>query len=178
MNRLIILTFVLLSTFSFGQNKPLKLTNAVIIGQFDKPEERYNMEAFMAELLAEYKVKTTPSLNYLKAGETPTNLLNDSLQTILKAKEFDTYMTVGVRGYDRTFRPVNYTISLNEKLDQGTLREIYRQGAVSVTFEFSFFKGNELIRVDYFKVGNISDKDTTLKKLRKKLPKLILSNWK
>lgn len=178
MKKIILFTFICLSAFSFGQNKPLKLTNTVVIGQFDKVEERYTMEAFIAELLTEYNIKATPSVNYLKNGEQIVDILKDSLQVVLKDKGFDTYLVVGVRGYDRSFKPVNYRLDLKEKLEQGTLREIYRQGAVSVTFEFSFFRNNELVRIDYYKVGNISDKETTLKKLRKKLPSIMSSNWK
>ncbi len=178
MRRIILFTLLLLSSTTFGQNKPVKLKNAIVIGQFDKAEERYTMEAFISEILIENHIKATPSVNYLRNGESPTLLLQDSLRTVFAEKQFDTYMVIGVRGYDRTFRPVNYAVSLQEKLDQGTLREIYRQGAVSVTFEFSFFRNNELVRVDYYKVGNISDKESTLKKLRKKLPKFINSTWR
>ena len=155
MKNLILIAFVLTSAISFGQNKRLKLENAVVIGQFDKADERYTMEAFMTELLTEYKLKTTPSLNYVKNGENTEVLLQDSLKNLLTEKGFDTYLVVGVRGYDRSFKPTNFKISMNEKLDQGTLREIYRPGAVSVTFEFSFFRNNELVRVDFFGVGNV-----------------------
>ena len=178
MRKLIVVAFLLLSAVSFGQNKRLKLENAIVIGQFDKQDERYTMEAFMTELLTDYKLKTTPSLNYVKTGESIESLVEDSLTKVFNAKGFDTYMIVGVRGYDRTFKPTNYSVTFDEKLKQGTLREIYRQGAVSVTFEFSFFRNNELVRVDYFRVGNVSDRDAVLKKLRKKLPKFMLANWR
>lgn len=177
MKNLIVIAFVLLSALSFGQNKRLKLQNAVVIGQFDKQDERYTMEAFMTELLTDYKLKSTPSLNYVKTGENIDNLTQDSLKNVFLEKGFDTYLIVGVRGYDRKYKPTNYSITFGEKLSQGTLREIYRQGAVSVTFEFSFFRNNELVRVDYFRAGNVSDRDSVLKKLRKKLPKYMLSNW-
>ncbi len=178
MRNIITVTFILLSVLSFGQNKRLKLENAIVVGQFDKNDERYTMEAFMTELLSDYKVKTVPSINYVKTGESIDVLLQDSLTTVFLDKGFNTYMVVGVRGYDRIFKPTNFSITMKEKLDQGTLREIYRQGAVSVTFEFSFFRNNELVRIDYFRVSNVADKDAVLKKLRKKLPKYMLANWR
>lgn len=49
----------------------VKLTNAVVITQFDKEEDRYAMQALMADILKGYQIKALPVMNVLKQGEDP-----------------------------------------------------------------------------------------------------------
>ncbi len=169
---------ILLSFSSFSQLKTLKLRNAVVIGQFDKEDERFTIESTMTGLLTEFNIKTAPSVNYLKTGEPLNNISNDSLMNVLKEKGFDTYVIVSVRGYDRSYKPSTIKYSFVEKLAQGTLREIYRNAAVSVTFEFAFYRNGEMVAIDQVKCNNISDKESVLKRFVKKTEKRIATKWR
>jgi hypothetical protein len=60
--------FLLLSLNNFISSQSLKLTNAIVIAQFDKQEDRYALEVSLTEMLAEYNIKAMPSLNLLKQG--------------------------------------------------------------------------------------------------------------
>jgi hypothetical protein len=170
--------FVVLSMTSFGQLSNLKLRNVVVVGQFDKFEERYTIESTLTNLLNDYKIKSTPSVNYVKTGESATILAEDSLSQILKEKGFDTYVIVSVRGYDRKYNISEVKYPFKEKLDQGTLREIYRNAAVSVTFEFAFYRNGELVAIDQIKCNNISDRETTLKRFVSRTEKRIANKWR
>ncbi|MEZ4890847.1 MAG: hypothetical protein R2779_09960 [Crocinitomicaceae bacterium] len=161
-----------------AQVKNLKLTNCVVVGQFDKPEDRFTIESAVTSLLNEYNVKTTPSVNYVKTGEDASILASDSLQNLLKEKGFDTYVIVSVRGYDRTFKPSKVKYPLAEKLDQGTLREIYRNGAVNVSFEFAFYRNKELVATDIVKCTNISNRESTMKRFNKNVDSRIEKKWR
>lgn len=174
----VILLFSLLSVTSFSQLKNLKLRNVVVVGQFDKPEDRFTIESTLTSLLNDYNVKATPSVNYVRTGESSTVLAGDSLSTLLKEKGFDTYVIVSVRGYDRKYKPSTTKYSFAEKLDQGTLREIYRNAAVSVTFEFAFYRNGEFVAIDQIKCNNISDRDSVMKRFVKNSEKRILKQWR
>lgn len=172
---------LLLSVFSFGsvaQLSNLKLRNVVVVGQFDKYEERFTIESTLTSLLNDYNIKTTPSVNYVNAGESSTVLSGDSLTNVLKEKGFDTYVIVSVRGYDRKYKVSQIKYTFAEKLDQGTLREIYRNAAVSVTFEFAFYRNGELVAIDQVKCSNISDRESVLKRFRNKTEKRIAKKWR
>lgn len=171
---LLLIIFVSTTTFSQG----LKLKNVLVIGQFDKPEDRYAMEVNVTEILNNLGIKSLPSLNILKQGNSATNLSTDSIRNIIKAKGFDTYLIVNVRGYDRKFKPSESKVSFEEMLNRASLYHIYRDEATSVSFEFTFFKNNEVIYRDILRCGNISNRDTVIKKFRKKLPKQIEKHWK
>lgn len=155
----------------------VKLTNAVVIAQFDKEEDRYAMQALMADLLKGYQVKILPLMNVLKQGEDPKHLLQDSVQQILVQKGFDTYLVVNVRGYDRTFKPSEDTQTLAELLETTSIYQIYRDEATSVSFEFSVYRNGKLISREVLRCGNVSDRDSVLKRLRKRLPKKVLPVW-
>ena len=155
----------------------VKLTNAVVIAQFDKEEDRYAMQALMADLLKGYQVKILPLMNVLKQGEDPKHLLQDSVQQILVQKGFDTYLVVNVRGYDRTFKPSEDTQTLAELLETTSIYQIYRDEATSVSFEFSIYRNGKLISREVLRCGNVSDRDSVLKRLRKRLPKKVLPVW-
>jgi hypothetical protein len=155
----------------------LKLTNAVVITQFDKEEDRYAMQALMADILKGYQIKALPVMNILKQGEDPQHLLNDSIQQIIVQKGFDTYLVVNVRGYDRTFKPSDDTQTLAELLETTSIYQIYRDEATSVSFEFSIYRGGKLVSRQVLRCGNVSDRDSVLKRLRKRLPKKVLPTW-
>ena len=155
----------------------VKLTNAVVITQFDKEEDRYAMQALMADILKGYQIKALPVMNVLKQGEDPQHLLNDSIQQILVQKGFDTYLVVNVRGYDRTFKPSEDTQTLAELLETTSIYQIYRDEATSVSFEFSIYRGGKLVSRQVLRCGNVSDRDSVLKRLRKRLPKKVIPAW-
>jgi hypothetical protein len=159
------------------QAQQIKLTNAVVITQFDKEEDRYAMQALMADLLKSYQINALPVMNVLKQGEDPQHLLQDSIQKLLVQKGFDTYLVVNVRGYDRTFKPSEDTQTLAELLETTSIYQIYRDEATSVSFEFSIYRNGKLISREVLRCGNVSDRDSVLKRLRKRLPKKVLPTW-
>jgi hypothetical protein len=155
----------------------IKLSNAVVITQFDKEEDRYAMQALMTDILKGYQIKALPLMNILKQGEDPQHLLNDSIQQILLQKGFDTYLVVNVRGYDRNFKASEDTQTLTELLETTSIYQIYRDEATSVSFEFSIYRSGKLISREVLRCGNVSDRDSVLKRLRKRLPKKVLPIW-
>lgn len=175
---IVVLVFMFSALTSFSQIKKLKLKNCVVIGQFDKPEDRFTIESALTGLLNEYNIKTTPSVNYVKTGESPTVLAEDSLLNLLKEKGYDTYVIVSVRGYDRSYKPSKVKYTFKEKLDQGTLREIYRNAAVNVTFEFAFYRDGIMVAIDQVKCSNISDRESTMKRFIKRTDSRILKVWR
>jgi hypothetical protein len=156
----------------------LKLNNVLVIGQFDKPEDRYAIEVNLTELLTNTGIKAAPSLNILKQGNSAVNLVSDSIQQLIKSKGFNTYLVVNVRGYDRSFKPSETKITLEEMLNMASLYHIYRDEASSVSFEFTFFRNGVVVYRDILKCGNVSNRDSVIKRFRKKIPKLIEKNWK
>jgi hypothetical protein len=155
----------------------VQLKNAVVITQFDKEEDRYAMQALMADVLKGYQIKVLPVMNVLKQGEDPQHLLNDSIQQILIQKGYDTYLVVNVRGYDRNFKPSEDTQTLAELLETTSIYQIYRDEATSVSFEFSIYRAGKLVSRQVMRCGNVSDRDSVLKRLRKRLPKKVLPAW-
>lgn len=169
--------FILFTFSVYGQQIAFK--NALVIGQFDKSEDRYAMELNLVEILQQNGYKALPSFNLLKQGEALGNLLNDSTRNLLKAKGIDAYVVLNVRGYDRKFKSSEAKTTLKEMLDMTSIYHIYRDEATSVTFEFTFFDlNNQLIGRSLLKCGNVSDRDSVMKRFRKKLPKTITKDWK
>jgi hypothetical protein len=175
MKFILLISLALCTQLLRAQN--IKLTNAVVITQFDKEEDRYAMQALMTDMLQGYQIKALPLMNVLKQGEDPQHLLNDSIQKVLLEKGFDTYLVVNVRGYDRTFKPSEDTQTLAELLETTSIYHIYRDEATSVSFEFSIYKEGKLISRQVLRCGNVSDRDSVLKRLRKRLPKKVLPSW-
>ncbi len=173
-----IFLFSLLFVYSFGFSQGLKLKNVLVIGQFDKPEDRYAIEINLTELLTNAGIKASPSLNILKQGTSAMNLVNDSIKELIVSKGFDTYVVVNVRGYDRNFKPSETKISLEEMLNMASLYHIYRDEATSVSFEFTFFRNGFVVYRNILKCGNVSNRDSVIKRFRKKMPKLIEKKWK
>jgi hypothetical protein len=168
---------LIFSTLGFGQLKNLNLTNALVVGQLDKPEDRYTMEINLTELLITHGVKSMASLNILKQGASPAVLSTDSIAQLLKAKGIDTYVLVSVRGYDRKFKPAVKHDSLTAELANGHLFPLYRDEIVSITLEFNFYRNGQFVAYDMVKLGGIGSREAVLKKFRKKVSKRI-SAWK
>lgn len=180
-----LLLFILLSGTVFGQAdsvshkvKDLKLTNVVIVSHLDKQEDRFSLEIALSEILSRNGVKNTVSLNLLKQGGDPQVLITDSMTNVLKEKGFNTMMLVSVRGYDKTFRPSSENFNIAEDLAAENLFPLYKQDIVSVTFEFHFYRNNELVYTDLLKIPGAGSRDKVLKKLRKKLVKKVNKDWK
>jgi hypothetical protein len=173
----ILALFLVFTVTVFGQQ--IKFKNALVVGQFDKSEDRYAMELNLVEILQQNGYKAMPSFNLLKQGEALGNLLNDSTRNILKSKGIDAYVVLNVRGYDRKFKASEAKTTLKEMLEMTSIYHIYRDEATSVTFEFTFFDlNNQLIGRSLLKCGNVSDRDSVMKRFRKKLPKTIVKDWK
>jgi len=165
-----------LCSAAYGLAQDLNLTNALIVGQLSKEEERYSLEITLAEFFGERGIKALPSLNVLKQGAELTDLAEDSLQKLVAEKGIDTYILVSVRGYDRRFKPTEKKEDLKTALGYGTLFSLYREDVVSVSFEFFIYRNNELVAIKIVKCGNISSRETVLKRLRKKLDRK-LKKW-
>lgn len=160
---------------AFSQPKS-KLNNAVVVGLYDKKDDRFKMEILLAEKLIEAGVKTTLSLNYLKEGSDISGLASDSVQQKIKSAGYDTFVLFSVRGYDKKFKPVSKWFTLEEELKLGHLFPPFREDVSNVTFEFKFYKGTEMVAYDQIKVSSPSN-DGMLKKLNKELDKKIKKQW-
>ena len=149
----------------------------LIIGQFDRPDERYAIEVTLTEIFAQNGLEAIPSLNILKQGSDPSFLASDTLQRILSKQGINTYLVVNVRGYDRRFKASKIDVSLREMLGRTSIYHIYREEATSVSLEFTFFKEQKVYFRDILKCGNIAGRDSVLKRIRKKLPKRMAKKW-
>ncbi|MCH2229287.1 MAG: hypothetical protein MK105_02990 [Crocinitomicaceae bacterium] len=182
MNKLILVALVVFfATSSFAQKKSkvkLNLTNALVIGQMDNPADRYSLEINTTELLNTRGVKAVPSLNMMKLGGDAMILASDSIADLMKSKGVDTYVLISVRGYDRKFKVTGLKDSLETVLGTNSLFGLYREDIVSISFEFKFFREGHLIYSDMVKCGNIGDRETVIKRYRKKVGKRILKKWK
>ncbi len=178
MKHILFIAFLILSTTNFAQIKGLQLKNALIIGQMDKPEDRYSLEINVTEIFSQYGIKAVPSLNMLKLGSDPDLLTTDSVQRLVTAKGIDTYLIVTVRGYDKKFKSLPCRETLNSALNAGSLFPIYRDEVSSVSFEFMFFRNGACVGSEIIKCGNVSNRDTVIKRLRKKLNKKIEKKWR
>tara|TARA_B110000285_G_scaffold155897_1_gene173981 strand:- start:1946 stop:2494 length:549 start_codon:yes stop_codon:yes gene_type:complete len=177
-NAFILVLFATVSLTSFAQKKaPLELTNALVIGQLDNPEDRYSLEINFTELLTSYGVKAEPSLNHIKFGEDSQVLGEDSLIQIIKSKGINTYALVSVRGYDKRFKKTTRTDSLPTALSIGSLFDLYREDIVSISFEFKFYRNGIFVYTDIVKCGNIGDRSSVIKRFRKKTGKRIAKKW-
>jgi hypothetical protein len=166
----------LVASFSI-KAQGFKLTNAVLVAQLDRPEDKFTAEINLAEIFANCGVNVVPSSNLLKQGAPLTVLVSDSIKSILTEKQMDTYILVNVRGYDRQFRLSTKIGSLSEELVTGHLFPLFRDEITSITFEFNFFRNEKLIHTELLRLKNVSTKEKVIQKLHKKLPKLI-HRWK
>lgn len=157
---------------------PLNLKNAVIVGHLDNPDERYSLEINMTDLFSNYGVTCTPSLNLLKMGSDSRELANDSIIETVKAEGYDTYVLFTVKGYDRRFKVSNLGDDFATAIDQGSFYELHRLDVVSVSFEIKFFRDGKCVNAEIVKCGNVSDRETVLKRLRKKVGKRLKKSWR
>jgi hypothetical protein len=179
MKNLLVITLSLITCLSYGQKQaPLNLTNALVVGQMDASEDRYSIEVNLTELLNSNNVKAMPSLNMVKLGSDAQIFGSDSLSKVLASKGIDTYCLVTVRGYDKSFKISEKQDNLKDALERGNLFKIYQPDIVSVSFEFKFFRNGEFVYADIVKLGNIGERESVLKKFRKKLNKVIVKEWK
>jgi hypothetical protein len=176
-NHFFLFVFILTSVSQLGYSQSIKDSKALVIGQFDRPDERYAIEVTLTELLSSNGLESMPSLNVLKQGSDPSVLANDSIQSMLLKNNISTYLIVNVRGYDRRFKPSKTEVSLREMLSRTSIYHIYREEATSVSFEFTFFQKNKVVFRDILRCRNISDRDSVIKRIRKKLPKRIARKW-
>lgn len=178
MKKIVLIGFILVQVLGFAQKQELNLTNAFVVAQIDKSEDRYTLEVALTELLAEYGIKAMPSMNILKVGSDQTLLVSDSISQLVKSKGFDTYVLVSVRGFDKRFKASEKKPKIEELLAEGHLFPIYRDEVVSVSFEFFFYRNGQYIGTELVKCGNISSRDSVMKRFRKKISKRIEKAWK
>ena len=169
---------LVVSISSWGQLDQLDLKNALVVGQMDKPEDRFSVEINITELLTNAGVKASPSLNVLKLGSSAELLTTDSIKALVASKAFDTYLLISVRGYDKKFKATNSKDDLTTALGAGNLFQLYRDEVTSVSFEFMFFRNNVMVASDIVRCSNVSDRDAVVKKLRKAVSKRIIKKWK
>ena len=182
MKGLTLIAVLLVSISAFGQKKKkqpaLNLRNALVIAQVDAPEDRYSMEITLTDIFSRNGVQTTPSLNVLKLGSDAQLLATDSLDKIVKSKGIDTYVLVTVRGYDTRHKVANLGDDFKTALSQASFYELYREGIVSVSLEFKFFREGKCVYGDMVKCNNVGSRDTVLKRMRKKVGKQLVKRWK
>ena len=105
-------------------------------------------------------------------------MASDSIQKTQKAKGYDIYLVINVRGYDRRYKKSTRAQKLSEILSSGTLFQIHREDITSVSFELSLYKNNALFFRDIIKCGNISDRGTVIKRYSKKLMRRVNKKWR
>jgi len=152
--------------------------HVLVVGIFDKSEDRYSIEVLLTELLNDNGIKAIPSLNVVKTGSDLSILASDSMKQVLELKGIDHSLVVSIRGYDRKFKPSAEKIDLKTALSAGNLFALEKEGMVSISFELQYFKGNDLIKSKILKCGNVSTRDSVLKRCRKHLSKEIPAFWK
>jgi hypothetical protein len=155
----------------------IKLENALVIGQMDTPEDRYSIEINMTDLLVEKGIKAIPSLNVLKMGNDSRLLAEDSLLNVVKAMGIDTYILITVKGFDRKYLIGNRADNFATALEQASFFDLYRMDAVSISFQFKFFRDGECVHAEMIKFGNIGSRETVLKRFRKKVAKRLKKSW-
>lgn len=173
-----LIVFALITPALAQKKAKLHLTNALVVAQLDDAADRYSLEINMTEMLSSAGIKTLPSLNILKMGSDAMLLTTDSLKQVVKAKGVDTYLVISVRGYDRKFKVSDRQEDLVTALSAASLFDLYRADIVSISFEFKFFRDGQFVYGDIIKCGNISDRETVLKRFRNKVEKRIVKKWK
>jgi hypothetical protein len=174
MKHILILFLLFQSGVFFAQKSGgIQLQNVLIVGQLDNESERFSLEVMLTQFFTERGVKSVPSMNVLKQGSDISLLGEDSLKKVVTDKGLDTYMLVSVRGYDRRFKRAENRDDFKTALDYGTLFSLYRPEAVSVTFEIFLYRNETLIKTVLVKCGNVSSRESVLKRLDKKLDKAV-----
>ncbi|MEJ6505110.1 MAG: hypothetical protein QNK70_05715 [Crocinitomicaceae bacterium] len=171
------LLFLFLSTFGVSYTQEESKAKTLVIGQFDRPEERYAIEVAVTDLFSKNGIPAVPSLNVIKQGANPSILATDSIQELLRNMGITTIAIVNVRGYDRRFKISEKETALSEALGRTSIYHVYREEVTSVSFEFIFFKDNKMYFRDILKCRNVGDRDSVIIRIRKKLPKIISKKW-
>jgi hypothetical protein len=177
MKQLILGLFLCFSLQLAAQVENLHLKNALVIAQLDQEDDRFSLEINLTELLSTAGIKAVPSLNVLKLGNDAALLATDSIQELVRTMGVDTYMLVSVRGYDKKFKPSSCKDDLQQALSVGNLFPMYRDEIVSVSFEFIFYRNGQCVGADIVKCGNVSDRESVLKKFRKQIGKKLTGDW-
>jgi hypothetical protein len=159
------------------QKTSITLDNTLVIAQMDTPEDRYSIEILLTEMFSSNKVNAAPSLNVLKLGSDARSLASDSIQQIVSMKGIDTYCLVSIRGFDRNYNVSNLADDFETALNQASFFELYRTDAVSISFQFKFFRDNKCVHAEIVKCGNIGSRSSVLKRFRKKVGKRIRKSW-
>lgn len=177
--KLTTLLFVLcFSFFSFAQLGNLNINNALIVTSLKNQEDRFTLEATLAEIFANCGIKNKVSLNYIKYGSDNKFRLTDSIKTLLASQGISNVVVVSIRGYDRNYDLSKKALPLEEDLAADNLFTLYKEDLVSITFEFHVYIDGKFAGSDLLKLGSVGSKETVLKKLRKKLTKRILRKWR
>ena len=116
---LFLLFFSVCANFSMAQEIAPKL-KTLVIGQFDKPDERYAIEVAITDLFTKHGIPSIPSLNVIKQGSDPSILATDSLQKELKAMQINNRLKL------------DYNTIYDEKDTMG--RRYRRQDAIGTPF--------------------------------------------
>ena len=116
-------------------------------------------------------------MNVLKLGSDARALASDSVQNVVSMKGIDTYCLVSIRGFDRNYNVSNIADDFETALNQASFFELYRTDAVSITFQFKFFRDNKCVHAEVVKCGNIGSRSSVLKRFRKKVGKRIKKSW-
>jgi hypothetical protein len=177
MKQLILGLLLCFSVHIAAQVENLNLKNALVVAQLDQEDDRFSVEINLTEILSTAGIKAVPSLNVLKLGNDAAILATDSIQELVKSMGVDTYMLVSVRGYDKKFKPSSCKDDLQQALSVGNLFPMYRDEIVSVSFEFIFYRNGQCVGADIVKCGNVSDRESVLKKFRKQIGKKLTSDW-
>lgn len=181
MKATLIILLLFVANVSVAQKKKdvqLGLTNAIIIGQMDNSADRYSVEINMTDLFVQNGVKSKASLNMMKLGSDSQQLASDSVAAQTKAKGFDTFVLISVRGYDKRFKANTSDEDFLTALGRANLFQLHQVDIVSVTFEFKFYRAGQLVHNETIKCGNAGTREKVLKKLRKKVGKKLAKSWK
>jgi hypothetical protein len=180
MKTTLIILLLFVANVSFGQKDKdfqLGLSNAIIIGQMDNSADRYSVEINMTDLFVKNGIKSMASLNMMKLGSNSQQLASDSVSKQVKAKGFDTFVLISVRGYDKRFKANTSNEDFHTALGRANLFQLYQEDIVSVSFEFKFYRGGQLVQNETIKCGNAGSREKVLKKLRKKIGKKLTKKW-
>lgn len=175
MKHLILVLALLVLNISWTQVFNLK--ECVVIGQFEKPEDRYALEVTLCEIFTAMRIKAIPATNFVKQGGSSQVLASDSSLIALKEKGFSTYCLVNVKGFDNRFKKSENPPLFSEGLDRATIYNLYKDEISNLSLEFIFYRDGKPVFNDVFKISNIGDRDDVIKRMKKKGPKYFLKNW-
>ncbi len=168
---------IFLFTLHVSWAQAFDLNECVVIGQFEKPEDRYALEVTMCEIFTAMHIKSIPATNFVKQGGSSQVLASDSSLMALKEKGFLTYCLVNVKGFDNRFKKSENPPLFPEGLDRATIYNLYKDEISNLTLEFIFYRDGKSVFNDVFKISNIGNRDDVIKRLKKKGPKYFLKNW-